>query len=336
MREVKRRGGLGALTTALAAGGGCTPVHEGPVFERDDVEIEVPYASFRHGVDDEGPHFLMRETITDLNGWMGEYVEALAPVMAGAPIDEPFEDPDGRALEWRLRVDERGTGELALRLDVRAAGEGGFDPVLSGTLASGGRRTGHATVHHDTLALHDDLRIGIDEDKVFAGAITVEFDRAPGGLDKRAGVDFEAFSETREVFGMDVTFSSDESLSFARDEDGAGAIEMAVTGSFEGHGFSGPAVERMSIRAAWNPAGAGRAVGTIAAGEGDLIAGELAVEECFDESALIVWRDVGEPYASEDPGIEIGDEASCAVDDVAGAGGRRPLPPMGAAGMIAR
>jgi hypothetical protein len=341
------------LSTALIAGvalpgTGCFfQGYDGAYFEAEDFELAVPEGDMRAG-DNDGPWFWVQLTATDVNTWVGTLVEGTATVVeilnryretSREEIDGelwrvygPWDDDDGnKNLSWVVKI----TGDelhTSFKVYVGPKGEtdtSKFDILFEGNLdidEEEDKRSGNMNLHFDTVEIYDDMKQGLDRTKTYEGNIHLSFERTinrDGGEDqKNITLDFENFGVYEEGFLDDDQFFSDDSYEYNQATDGSGDFHLALLGEWDDSGFSGSAMEEMSLDARWDGEGASRTHGKISEvdGSGDLKHGDLVIHECFDGSDSLVYRDVNAEYEDEVPDYDFGDETLCVftADDIDG------------------
>lgn len=174
------------------------------------------------------------------------------------------------------------------------------------------RRKGSFHLDFDVLEAHGEaLKIGPDRDRHYTGTVALTFDRDLESEAKSIDIDYDDFTVTQEVPIHD--YFAATRYQFHREADGSGEFHVDIASTFQTMLWSGPEVEQMTIEMQWNRDGAGSAHGELLDGEmGDLLLGDLVLDECFDERGALVWREISEAYAAALPGYNSGDQGRCA------------------------
>ena|GEM_PF-1697093 len=322
----------GALLLATSASmSACFGGGEGVFLEAEDVSLDMPTraSEFRAEGDIRGDAWwLITHTATDVDSWVTTVVETSAYIVEflddhpattrdGAwRVYGPFDDERGRDLAWIVRISG---GDTDTNFEFLVADKGTTEPdafvsmVEGGLTIEGDLRSGSMHIDFDTIEAHDDLDETLAWD--YAGDITIEFQRNVDSGDKHIDLNFDGFVAEHKGYLDDDRFESDESYRYTREGDGSGSFFLALDGEWDTypHGWSGPERERMQLDMIWDSDGRGRARGTIEAGEegGDMLHGDLALEECFDGQGYLSWRELSELYAAEVPGYNFGTADSC-------------------------
>jgi len=265
------------------------------------------------------------QTAHEVNGWIGEGVDAAARVIevleklpASSKDGEydvfgPYHDAE-TDLSWLIRIagDE---GESHFEVLVGAGSSkdaSGMEELLDGQIAiDGDVRSGVFAMNFDTVEKFD-LKRGPDRDRTYKGSLEIRFERDTSSEHKLVEIVYDDFEVTQE-FPIVEYFSADR-YSFRRNADGAGEFVFGLVSTFQAQVWSGPERERMTLELAWNADGAGvgkEQVLEMEDGEGDLAYGDIVLEECFDEKGYFTWRQLNEPYAGAFPQYGAGDSASC-------------------------
>lgn len=308
--------------------------YEGEYIEADDVRLDVPgIESFRDGELRGDAYGLINETAANTNGWVTSVVETTGYVIeilnnyretsqdGSWRIYGPFDDDSGRDIAWLVRID----GALeATNFEILVAPKGttdadAFELLNSGNInVDGDLRTGSMLIDFDVVDAYEALNTTLLWS--VAGDITIDFSRDVGTGDKTISLDYAGFVAQRTGLLDDDLFTSDETYEYVENGDGSGSFHLALMGEWDTypHGWSGPERERMQLDMVWDGSQAGRARGLIEEvdGVGDMLHGNLRLDECFDGAGTLSWRWLTELYAQE-TGIEynFGDEATCVFTD---------------------
>jgi hypothetical protein len=260
----------------------------------------------------------------EVNGWVGEAVEAAGRVMrvledlppsstdGSWEVYGPYADHDS-GLSWLIRIDGN-ADESRFEVFVGKAGArsaSDMDALLSGEIEiDGSMRKGSFSLSFDTIETHE-LKAGPERSRSHQGSMHVRFERDTESEHKVVEIDFDGFEVTQE-YPIREYFSA-EGYSFRRADDGAGSFHLGIVSTFQTQVWSGPERERMLIDLEWNADGAGRGTGQLLhlEDEGDLAHGDIQIDECFDPGGFFTWREINEPYASGLPEYNTGDPASC-------------------------
>lgn len=315
---------------ALAAAGaapGCFLTPEYAFVEAGDVMIEpVRGAEFRAAGEYGDIYAISMQSAHEVSGWIavvvdmtGQAIDLLDDFPTGSDdegrrVYGPYA-PRGSEVSWLFRLDgdEAAAG---FEVFVGASGAEGVDEMqrlLHGSIEiSEARRKGAFDLDFDVLEAHGDaLKIGPDRDRRYTGTVALTFERDLETDHKRVDIDYDDFSVTQEVPIRE--YFAATAYRFHREADGSGEFHVDIASTFQAMLWSGPEVERAVIDMDWNPDGAGRARGEITSEfPGDLLLGDFALEECFDEQGGLIWREVNAAYAAALPGYNRGDPSRCA------------------------
>lgn len=323
-----------ASVLALAAAGalpGCFLVAPEYAFiEGDDVKMEpVRGAEFRAagGATEYGDIYaISMQSAHEVGGWIAVVIELTRKTIdlldrfpsdvddEGYNVYGPYQ-PKESEVSWLFRLDgdERATKFEVWVGRAGASGIGDMDQLLRGEVELGEtRRKGSFDLDFDVLESHGEaLKIGPDRDRHYTGKVALTFDRELESDYKHIDIDYDRFTVTQEIPIKD--YFAATSYNFHREKDGAGDFHVEIASTFQAMLWSGPEVESMVIDMAWNADGAGRAHGEMREGErGDLLLGDLVLDECFDEEGALIWREIGAAYAEALPGYNSGDPKGCA------------------------
>ncbi len=347
MRALRRSSRAFAALLLAANGTACAPgegQYGGPWLAREDLRLLTPQLYVpvprAHPLNDTvgWAYLLTYESASQINTWTLRSLERLEPLVLAARKDEgfrledgrrawgPYEDPEGRELEWRVAELEQAEG---LTLEV-------WDPQRDRW-----RRYVHAEVQSDETGrrrgvfrleaglaqalpelgyhLHDTIR-------EYTGTLELSFERSAEL--HRVEIEWSDFAAVDTgLEGM--SFRVGGPLHYARTPDGAGQIDYWRAGTFDDVGFTDGALDRMQIELLWSAAPEsmepGFARARIADDEaqnpgGDPVAGPLEIQECFDAAGDLVWRRITPAYLEVQPDYEKGELAQCA--------GASPWPPL--------
>lgn len=321
-----------ALILALLPFASACADYESAFIEGEDVRLEIPGDwAFRSEQGD--VYSLIRDTADDVNSWVTETVEGVSLGIeyfnrwretereGEFRVYGPWTDTLGRNVNWVLKVsgDATHTEYEVWVAKVTVWKRDDFELFLSGELEIGGdeleRRSGGFVIDFDVLEHHPGLKRWDLKQNHYGGKIAVTFERDTSNLQKYIDLDYQQFWV--DVAGADV-YHSDETYSYRREADGSGRFDLALTSSFESEAWSGPGLERMTLESRWDASEAGRARGMILEqeGSGDLIGGDLIIEECFSADGSLTWRTINEPYAGDLPDYGMGDPSSCVYDQL--------------------
>lgn len=325
---------VGALAGVTTLSSGCFFLggDGGDFLEGDDVRLTLP-TSPRAGEGDTirgDVYVLVDATINDVNGWVTGSVEGIAAIYRVLErhretsrdgewkVYGPYEDDDGRDLSWLIKIDsEEGDKKFEFYVGARGAKEQAeMDLIIDGSLAvKENLRSGGFGLYFDAFEAHPDLKDAKDELNTFSGAIAVTFERDVDTEAKSIDVKFDDFQILYQGYLDDSTFFSDESYNYKMNEDGTGTFHLALYGEWDNTGWSGPETEKMILDMAWDADGNGRDRGQILEvdGVGDLLHGDLIIDECFKPGGYIAWRTINESYVDDLPDYNIGTEDLCLV-----------------------
>lgn len=297
--------------------------------EAEDVSIEpVEGERFRALGDEYGDVYVLgMQGAHEVNGWVGEGIEQVGKVVRvldrfpasatrddGTEVYGPYNDLWDRDLSWMVEIRETDSGsEISAYVGRRRASEAEMDLLMRSTLdVDGSRRAGDMLLDFDTIqAYGDELKAGPNEVKDYTGSINIHFERDTQTEAKVVEIDYDDFSVVQEIPVPD-SFSATTYL-FAREADGSGAYHVEFESPLQALLWSGPEVETVILDLEWNEDGAGRGVGQVLEREdsGDLMFGDLVVEECFDEQGVLLWRTINEAYQASFPTYGVGARSDC-------------------------
>jgi hypothetical protein len=299
--------------------------------EAEDVSVEPVRASaFRSaGAEEYGDVYVIgMQSAHDVNGWVGAGIEAVSKVIQKldrfpASSEEgkwrvygPARDFAGRKLSWMLKIagDEQ-AAEFEAWVGPRGADAAEMDLFLSGAIEiEDSRRSGQVMLDFDTIeAYGEELKVGPQVDQHYQGQVQISFERDLDSELKHVDLEYEGFAVTQEEPVPD--YFSAHGYAFHREADGSGDFHIEIAATFQALIWSGPEVETATLDMEWNADGAGRAVGEMfeSPEEGDLMFGDLRIDECFDEEGLLVWRQLNAAYRPSFPDYGTGHPADCAV-----------------------
>ncbi|MGH1345052.1 MAG: hypothetical protein ACRBN8_26060 [Nannocystales bacterium] len=317
---------LAATLTATLTGCFDTDVAPTPTFSAEDVSIEVPTGNLR-ALGGRGEVMELADEVSgDVNSWVGEMAASFGEMLSELAKHEPtrnegdwriygpFEGDDGEDLTVMVRVEgdaSRGRFEVL----AGSAGTPASDLVIvfsGGLTETDDARTGSIRIDFDTIHGITALREQMGGTGDFGGAIEVEFDRELETKAKTVELHFDGFHYADEDEDLEYR---DEVYSFEREDGGAGSFHFATWGTFDEEGWSGPERERMTVDMVWDDAESGRARAQVleVEGEGDLLFGDLVLEECFDPGFSLTWAEVNAPYRGLG-GYAEGDATACRID----------------------
>lgn len=322
------RARLSALLLAATFAPGCFfDAPEYAFIAADDLMIDpVRGPEYRALVEYGDVYAISVQSAHEVGGWLGYAVDRVGDALdlldrfpserddEGYKVYGPY-SPGDAGVAWLFRFDgdeDRTRFEVWVG-DEGAAGQGDMAQLLRGEVAQeGSRRSGALRFDFDALEAHGDaLKAGPDRDRHYTGRVDLTFERDLESDLKEIDIAYEDFTVTQEVPIHD--FFSAERYTYARGEDGAGSFHVDLSATFQTLLWSGPAVERMVIDMTWGPSGAGRARGEMLQGdEGDLMLGDLVLDECFDARGALVWREISPAYAEALPDYNTGDPRACA------------------------
>jgi hypothetical protein len=298
--------------------------------EGDDVTMDpVRGAEFRaaDGATEYGDIYaISMQSAHEVGGWISVVIETTRRTIdlldrfpsdvddAGYKVYGPYQPGDSE-VSWLFRLDgdERSTRFEVYVGRAGAEGAGDMDVLLRGEVELGeARRRGSFDLDFDVLESYGEaLKLGPDRDRRYTGAVSLVFDRDLESDYKHIDIDYDGFTVTQEVPIRDYFAAS--GYNFHREADGSGDFHVEIASTFQAMLWSGPEVESMVIDMAWDRTGAGAAHGEMREGEaGDLLLGDLVLDECFDEQGALVWREIGAAYAEALPGYNRGDSRDCA------------------------
>lgn len=302
--------------------------------DHDDVQIEpVRGAQYRAATEYGDIYAISMQSAHEVGGWIGVVVDGVGDVMklldrfpAGEVDADGFDvygpyHPRDAGVSWLFRL----AGDVEhTRFEVwvgpeRADARTDMGLLLSGEVTlKGSRRRGAFNLDFDVFEAHGDaLKIGPDRDRHYTGVVALEFERDLDSDFKHLDIDYDNFTVTQEI-PIHEYFAATR-YRFLREADGAGEFHVDIASTFQTLLWSGPEVEDMVIDMTWNSDGAGRAHGEMRerADEGDLMLGDLILDECFDERGALVWRQLSDSYADALPDYNTGDPRNCADVSVA-------------------
>ncbi|HWB78744.1 MAG TPA: hypothetical protein VG755_27465 [Nannocystaceae bacterium] len=320
-----------ALALLLAPSAGCWLTgYETAVIESDDVRIETPDDAFRASGERGEVYQLAVDSARDTNAWVSDTVEAMGEIVL--TLNEYPEDgrdgdwrvygpyPDDRHddLAWIVRIsgDAKGSSMEVYAGAVGAQRADDMDLLLFGDVAvADSARNGGFAIDFDALNRHPELLERDRDATVLGGTINVDFARDTETLYKQVTIEFDGVK----VDDGDNVYDFDgETYDYERGAKGEGTFHLGARSTFEDESWSGPEIERMAIDMRWTKTFAGRARGTILEGEdgGDLLRGDVEIDECFADRGSLTWRFLTEAYQSlAEPGYAFGDEQTCVFTD---------------------
>ena len=216
----------------------------------------------------------------------------------------------------RIKGDET-SAEFELHVGERGASARDMRPLIWGDVSDvEGVRDGEFHIDFETIKALPALAAKTDPDEDFGGEIGVSFSRDTNTGEKDVQLDFDGFWYMNDE--EDVAFE-DEQYVYHLDSDGSGVFHFAAWAPLDDEGWSGPEEERVVVDMAWDDEDAARARLLVqeVEGQGDLRFGELTLHECSGRDYELDYRFVNEPYASEVPGYNFGDESECALEESA-------------------
>jgi hypothetical protein len=325
------------LTPALALGALALPgcFRDGVAYvEGEDVRVEpVRSTSFRvAGAQEYGDVYVIgMQGAHDVNGWVEAGVDAVGQVIqkldrfpASSREDDwrvygPARDFSGKQLSWMVKIaGDDVESQFEAWVGPRGADAEDMDLMLSGSvLVEDSHRSGQITIDFDVIEEYgDELKNGPQVDQTYAGKVEISFDRDLDSELKHVDLDYEGFSVTQEIPVPD--YFSATSYAFHRNDDGSGDFHVEIAATFQALIWSGPEVETAVLDMEWDEAGAGWAKGQMLEGpdEGDLMFGDLVIDECFDADGALVWREISDSYKASFPDYGMGSAKDCAVDPV--------------------
>lgn len=321
---------LGALLIGLTGSTGCLGGYDGVFIEAEDVRLDVPEfaEAFRAEGDVRGDAWwLINQTATEVNGWVGAVVETSGYVVEFLNnhretsrdglwrVYGPFDDNAGTTA-WMVKIQG---DELDTTFEFYVA-EGGTTNADAFKLLSEGQ-----------LSVDDDMRTGslhIDFDTYeafpaldttllwsYAGDLTISFERDVASGEKTIGIAFDEFVAEYTGYLDGDTFTSSETYEYHKAADSSGSFHLALMGEWDDYPYtwSGPEQERMQLDMIWGADASGRARGSASEidGVGDLKHGDIQLDECFGSEGYLTWRFLTDAYAAEVPGYNFGDENTC-------------------------
>ncbi len=317
---------------AVGATSGCFLVEPEYAFiAGDDVMMEpVRGAEFR-AAGDEATEYgdiyaISMQSAHEVSGWISVAIETTGKTLdlldrfpskedgEGYLVYGPY-TPEKGGVTWLFRLD--GDPE-ATRFEVYVGRDGAksakeMDELLRGEVEiSEQRRKGSFDLDFDVLESYgEELKIGPDRDRHYTGTISLRFDRDLESDYKHVDIDYKNFTVSQEVPIHE--FFAASKYQFHREADGSGEFHVDILATFQAMLWSGPEVEQATIDMTWNASGAGQAHGEIRDGEtGDLMLGDLTLDECFDAQGAMIWREVNAAYAEALPEYNTGDRGRCA------------------------
>jgi hypothetical protein len=320
-----------ALALLLAPSAGCWLTgYETAVIESDDVRIETPDDSFRSSGERGEVYQLAVDSARDTNAWVSDTVEAMGEIVLTLneyPEDGrdgdwrvygPYPDDTYDDLAWIVRIsgDAKGSSMEVYAGSVGSKSADEMDLLLFGDVAvADSARNGGFAIDFDGLNKHPELLERDRDATALGGTINVDFARDTETLYKQVTIEFDGVK----VDDGDNVYDFDgETYDYERGAKGEGTFHLAAHSTFEEENWSGPEVERIAIDMRWTKTFAGRARGTILEGEdgGDLLRGDVEIDECFGDRGVLTWRFLTEAYQSlAEPGYAFGDEKSCVFTD---------------------
>lgn len=318
------------LAAALAPTAGCWMSNPGtPLLEAEDVRMDPPGSSGFRAAGERGDVYeLALDVSGSVNGWVTDTAVGMSRIVhelnqypetrtdGDWRVYGPHDDDEGKDGAWMVRLTgDESASSFEVYIGRRGASEDAMKLLIEGEISvSEQQRDGAFTIDFDTIHAFADVLEDADPSARYGGRIEVTFTRDLETKHKEVDLVLDGFFYDDGESDLDF---DGETYSYRRDERGAGSFHFATWSSFEGSGFSGPALERMDVDMRWDEENAGRARGTIVEvdGEGDLRHGDLAVHECFDANGGLTWRQVSEAYADYDPSYSFGEERSCRFED---------------------
>lgn len=297
--------------------------------EADDVSIEpVESDRFRALGDEYGDVYVLgMQGAHEVNGWVAEGIEQVGKVVNlldrfpasdtrddGTEVYGPYNDLWDRELSWMVEVLETESGsEVSAYVGRRSVARQDMDLLMRTTIdIEGSHRQGNMMLDFDTIqAYGDDLKAGPNKAKDYTGSIDIHFERDTETDAKTVEIDYDDFSVVQELPVPD-SFSA-TTYAFEREADGSGTYHVEFESPLQALLWSGPEVETVILDLDWNAEGAGRGIGQVLEREdsGDLMFGDLVVEECFDEQGVLLWRTINEAYQPSFPTYGVGRPSDC-------------------------
>jgi hypothetical protein len=322
---------LVASTLSLALGG-CFLTPEYAFIEADDVMIEPVRGAEHRALTEYGDLYaISMQSAHDVGGTIAAAIEGIEKVLKlldRFPTDEDDEGyrvygpyhPREAEVSWLFRLDGDTDGS---RFEVwvgptSAGGRSEMEQLLRGEVAvAKARRSGAFHLDFDVYEAYGEaLKVGADRDRHYTGVVELRFERDLESELKTIDIDYDDFTITQEIPIHDDFAAT--SYRFARAADGAGSFHVDLAATFQWALWSGPAIERAVIDMSWQADGAGRAHGELRSEvPGDLLLGDMVLDECFDGRGALVWRAVNEAYAEALPDYNKGDPRGCAAVELA-------------------
>lgn len=301
-----------------------------PVIVGDDVRMAVPQSRFRAAGERGEAMELADEITTDVNRWVAEMAGGIGEIIEEVNEHEPTsrdgqwrvygpaDADDGSDASWMVRIKGNETyAEFELQVGERGARESDLIPLIWGEVsADDGVRDGEFHIDFETIKALPALADKTEPDEDFGGQIGVTFSRDTNTGEKDVQLDFDGFWYMNDE--EDLAFE-DEQYVYHVAEDGSGVFHFAAWAPLDDEGWSGPEDERVVVDMAWDDQEAARARLQVleVEGQGDLRFGELTLHECAGRDQELDYRFVNEPYASEEPGYNFGDESECQLEESA-------------------
>jgi len=320
-----------AVSTLSLALGGCFLTPEYAFIEADDVMIEpVRGAEFRALTEYGDLYAISMQSAHEVGGTIAAAIEGIEKVLKlldrfpsdadddGYRVYGPYHPRDAE-VSWLFRLDgDPGGSRFEVWVGPPSAGDrAAMQQLLTGEVGVGKtRRSGAFHMDFDVYEAYGEaLKIGADRARHYTGVVELRFERDLDSDLKTIDIDYDDFTITQEVPIHDEFAAT--GYRFARAADGAGEFHVDLDATFQGALWSGPAIEKVVIDMAWQADGAGRAHGELRSDvEGDLLLGDMVLDECFDERGALIWREVNEAYAEALPGYNKGDPRGCAAVEV--------------------
>lgn len=324
------RNALASVVTLAAAAtlSGCFLTPEYAYIEGDDVQMEpVRGAEFRAATEYGDIYAISMQSAHDVSGWIavaidltGEALDLLDDYPSTTEDDGwhlygPYR-PKGSEVSWLFRLDgdDRGSQFEVWVGDRDAKDIKAMDRLLGGRVElTKSRRAGALDLDFDVIESYGEaLKVGPDRDRHYTGSVALTFERDLESQYKHVDIDYRDFTVTQEIPIHD--YFAATRYQFHREADGSGEFHVDIASTFQALLWSGPEVEQMLIDMTWDRSGAGKAHGEMLQGRtGDLMLGDLTLDECFDERGAVLWRELSETYAEALPDYNLGDPASCAL-----------------------
>jgi hypothetical protein len=216
---MRTRLALSILPLALFAGG-CWQTNNYAFPSSDDVRMSSSSSEMRDAASGEygDVYALGMQTAHEVNGWVGEGVDAAARVIevleAFPPTSEdgeydvygPYYDVE-TDLSWMVRI---AGDEDASHFEVLVGrGKEATDELLDGEITIDGRmRKGVFAMNFDTVETYD-LKSGPDKDRSYKGSMEIRFERDTTSEHHLVEVMYDGFEVTQE-FPIKEYFSADE------------------------------------------------------------------------------------------------------------------------------